>query len=428
MRIRLAIPEEHLSDDERKHAIDAALEASTRAMVPLIQRGIVPTAVEAIKGGIRWKPEPPGDEHFDIAPTLLARRWGDCDDLGPYHAASLRATGEDPGARSEVQKSGPDRWHATVTRSDGTRDDPSRWAGMGKGVSGSVVGGMSVIGAVAPIWGPLHPDQMAMAALPVNLRGRQHVCCRVDVPDQELQLHYSALNTAPTVHGAIIGAVNLARSIADSCAAADGDVDRLATMQALLSGVPPEEVYSSMVGAGVPNADRLVDECMTIGSFFDTLADVATSAIPGGHAIRDIATGRPVMASLADAAMDPFGIKRIWSSAPSALHNDPTIRATLQAGLPAAATAFGGPAGNQLMRFWLPPDLQAPGAPSPTAQAMSAIPGMAAPGAGLPDFAGLNPLKMLASYFPPGGAPSLTSMLPFSVEEHPSGAILQRYG
>jgi hypothetical protein len=105
----------------------------------LLEKGVVPpfrTAVNAV----RWKPEPPGDEHFDHAAVVLGRGWGDCDDLAPWHAASLRATGQDPGARAFVKKSGPNRWHAVVRRSDGSVDDPSKEAGMGQRTNG-VLGG-----------------------------------------------------------------------------------------------------------------------------------------------------------------------------------------------------------------------------------------------------------------------------------------------
>lgn len=126
MRIRLAVPTAAVHPD----VMDAALEAVTRTNEHLISSGVVPTAAEAIRNGVRWQPEPPGDEHFDHALRVVGRGWGDCDDLGPYHAASLRVTGEDPGARAVTVRSGPQRWHAVVQRSDGTIDDPSASAGM----------------------------------------------------------------------------------------------------------------------------------------------------------------------------------------------------------------------------------------------------------------------------------------------------------
>ncbi len=103
MRIRLAVPDE-LDDQDRKAALDAALESVVRSSVPMIKAGKWPTAKAAIKAGkVEWKPEPPGDEHFDLAPTVLARGNGDCDDLAPWHAAGLRASGGVPGATARVR-------------------------------------------------------------------------------------------------------------------------------------------------------------------------------------------------------------------------------------------------------------------------------------------------------------------------------------
>jgi hypothetical protein len=134
MRVNVAIPEAHVS----RPVLDAALEATTRLNEQLLKEGVVPPFRKAVNA-VRWKPEPPGDEHFDHAAVVLGRGWGDCDDLAPWHAASLRATGEDPGAKAFVKKSGPNRWHAVVQRSNGLVDDPSREAGMG--MTNGVLGG-----------------------------------------------------------------------------------------------------------------------------------------------------------------------------------------------------------------------------------------------------------------------------------------------
>lgn len=128
MRINVGVPEAHV----QKPVLDAALESVTRLNESLLADKSVPTAKEGIRKGVLWKPEPEGEEHFDHAGIVMRRRWGDCDDLAPWHAASLRHTGEDPDAQAVVRRSGPHRWHAVVLRGDGSVDDPSRWAGMGR--------------------------------------------------------------------------------------------------------------------------------------------------------------------------------------------------------------------------------------------------------------------------------------------------------
>jgi len=126
MRVNIAIPESNVTAP----VLNGALETVTRLNEDLIKSGESPTSHQLLEQGAKWKPEPPGDEHFDHGALIDARGWGDCDDWAPLHAATLRATGEDPGAKAVVKKSGPKRWHATVIRSDGSEDDPSLAAGM----------------------------------------------------------------------------------------------------------------------------------------------------------------------------------------------------------------------------------------------------------------------------------------------------------
>jgi len=83
MRIRLAVPDE-LDDQDRKAALDAALESVTRTVTGLVRSGKAPPAARMIKDKrVRWEPEPPGDEHFDLPATIIGRGHGDCDDLAP---------------------------------------------------------------------------------------------------------------------------------------------------------------------------------------------------------------------------------------------------------------------------------------------------------------------------------------------------------
>lgn len=133
MRIRLAIPDRLVTPQ----TLEAALEATTLANAAAIARGEVPPLTEAIRRGLRWKPEPFLDgEHFDLAHEVAMREWGDCDDLAPWLAGELRATGQDPDARPRVYQSGPNRWHVVVETGDGQILDPSVWAGMRRGKGG----------------------------------------------------------------------------------------------------------------------------------------------------------------------------------------------------------------------------------------------------------------------------------------------------
>jgi hypothetical protein len=125
MRIRVAVPEDYVEPS----VINAALEAVTRIDQAMLANGDAPV-FNPENPGVKWRPEPPGDEHFDNVQTVIQRGWGDCDDLAPWRAASLRATGEDPHAVAIVVPSGPSMFHAIVRRGDGSNDDPSVAAGM----------------------------------------------------------------------------------------------------------------------------------------------------------------------------------------------------------------------------------------------------------------------------------------------------------
>lgn len=253
MRIRLAIPDRLVTPE----ALEAALEATTLANEQAIIRGEVPPLTEAISKGVKWKPEPFTDgEHFDLSHIVAARKWGDCDDLAPWLAGELRATGEDPGARSRVYKSGPDRWHVVTETSDGEILDPSRWAGMGKKKSGPSVNGVC-----------------GMIARPFARMGEGALCCvphrgkywsRVDLPFPgaagHIASHARANTPEESLNRAIAGAIACGEEI-------DSDlVDRARLMGAMLIG-------------------DVADGDMELGSFFGKLIKkaipFATQFIPG---------------------------------------------------------------------------------------------------------------------------------------------------
>lgn len=246
MRINVAIPEPHVDAP----VLDAALEATTRLNERMLAEGEVPTFEHALshrRGGIRWQPEPPGAEHFDHAQTVMVRGWGDCDDLAPWHAASLRHTGEDPGARAVVKRSGPKRWHAIVRRSDGSHEDPSREAGMGKrsstqGVVGAALPLMpqSVVGGVGAYivrpqiaLRPVRGAWQARADLPWHWRER----------GSPMDHAMTTLHTAPVASTALVGALDGAVLLGESAGFADDDhMDRLSAIADLCDGADFDEV------------------------------------------------------------------------------------------------------------------------------------------------------------------------------------------
>ncbi len=95
------------------------------------------------KSGVVFKPEPWAGkfEEFAHALRVLARGWGDCDDLVCYRVAELRVFGDrlagTPPEKALARIYGRDRkMHAQVRRGDGktlkdcTIEDPSRLLGM----------------------------------------------------------------------------------------------------------------------------------------------------------------------------------------------------------------------------------------------------------------------------------------------------------
>jgi hypothetical protein len=89
--------------------------------------------------GVRYAEEPWNKdgarvEEFADIPTVLARKWGDCDDLAPWRCAELRAQGEAAKIRISWKPTRLGRlFHVVVRRADGRVEDPSRVLGMGRG-------------------------------------------------------------------------------------------------------------------------------------------------------------------------------------------------------------------------------------------------------------------------------------------------------
>ena len=116
-----------------------ALNAMVRANLRYIgaeryQGRRVPLLYES---GVRYREEPWNAqgarvEEFADIPTILGRKWGDCDDLAPYRIAELRAQGEPAKVRITWKMlPGGRLFHVVVRRGNGAIEDPSRILGMG---------------------------------------------------------------------------------------------------------------------------------------------------------------------------------------------------------------------------------------------------------------------------------------------------------
>jgi len=296
MRVNVAIPEAHVT----KPVLDAALESVTRLNEQLLAGGH-PTFQDALrKQGIKWKPEPPGQEHFDHAGIVAHRGHGDCDDLAPWEAASLRYTGTDPGAKAIVVRSGPSMWHAIVEHSDGSHSDPSKAAGMHRnhGYHGAVLPLMqpaSVVGG--------HFEPRPTLALRPFPRGYQ---ARVDVPwyspgvngePSPTDYAMTALHSAPVPSQALVGAVCGAIELADASGYANPEhLQRLAAVADACNGCPPDELEERYGTQHALAAQQLV------GSFFGDVFKAAAS--PFTSAARFVQ--HPSLSNLTHMATDPF--------------------------------------------------------------------------------------------------------------------------
>ena len=283
MRIRVSVPEEHVSPS----VVNAALEAVTRLDEQLIRSGQSPTASQLVEQGARWKPEPPGDECFDHGGTIATRGWGDCDDWAPLRAAELRVKGLDPGASAIVIPSGPGTYHAVVQRSDGTLDDPSIAAGMKPLKHGRVEGpgdGAIMIQACDPhdparvYEGGLLPttSPMSLHCGPQFAVRRSVTGCfegRCDVPmvgvamapvrapglRRPAAMPYALVHQALAPHPglAVAHAVKGAIDTANACGFADpADYMKLHALDGCLQGCPPDQVYRQLAGMCGPELAR----------------------------------------------------------------------------------------------------------------------------------------------------------------------------
>ena len=271
MRIQVAIPEAHVT----KPVLDAMLEGVTRLNEQLIRSGAVPPYDEA-KHGIRWKPEPPGAEHFDHAAMLVDRGWGDCDDIAPYKTATDRVLGKDRGARAEVRKSGPKRWHVEEIHSDGSKEDPCIECGMP--APGRVVG---IRGAAVPrmfgrsaVVGGTYIDTPHLGLRPLGERHGMPEAwqARVDLPwhfapgDSPTNVAMVSLHSSPVSDQALVGALRGAIRFGQSSRFGDQDnIDRLSAIVDACHGATWEELAEEY------GEDHATAAGQVVGSFFGNI-------------------------------------------------------------------------------------------------------------------------------------------------------------
>lgn len=308
MRINVAIPEANV----KKPVLDAALEAVTRLNEELIKSGASPTFKEQLQGpGVKWKPEPPGAEHFDHAGIVARRGWGDCDDLAPWHAASLRVKGIDPGAKAVVVRSGPNRWHAIVERSSGKFEDPSEAAGMGSGNGMGISGGI----ALPMMQGPNEISGAYIVRPQLALRPVDYGWeARTDIPwhwrdglnskPSPGDIAMTALHQHPVANTAIVGALAGAVELADAAGFADpAHVKRLRCFRDYCEGASLDEL------AQVYGHEDACAAYHTIGSFWSSIKKAAGNVVkatvsPVTSAVRFVKD--PSLKNLTKIATDPL--------------------------------------------------------------------------------------------------------------------------
>lgn len=99
----------------------AGLTAMNRALLKLY-RDVPPL----YSSGVRYRGEKP--DRWETLDLVLARGYGDCEDLSAWRAAELQEQGVN--AHADVYNVRANKWHAVVYYPDGTMEDPSRQLGM----------------------------------------------------------------------------------------------------------------------------------------------------------------------------------------------------------------------------------------------------------------------------------------------------------
>lgn len=101
--------------------LEGMLEGLVNAAAAEIAAGLVPPYPE--DAGVKYVEEKAGAEKWKLPHEVMSDGQGDCEDLASWECAGMRVTGEDPGARVRLIKTGPRKLHAVVMRSDGAISD-----------------------------------------------------------------------------------------------------------------------------------------------------------------------------------------------------------------------------------------------------------------------------------------------------------------
>lgn len=387
MRINVAVPEAFVGPP----VLNAALEGVTKLNEALIEDGKVPLFKDALHK-VRWKPEPPGDEHFDHAGVVFGRGWGDCDDLAPWHAASLRATGQDPGARAIVKRSGAKRWHAVVKRSDGKIDDPSAAAGMHEyarahGIMGaglpmmfyphayhSHVQGAGVGSFIMRPQLAMRPVRSPYGRIPEAWQSRVDIPWHWTPGRSKTDVAMVSLHASPVSSQSIVGACRGAVALGEANDVPDDILDRIDCIADACEGASWEELADDYGPEHATAAGELVCGFFGLDKAFKAVTKPLASVIkaplsiaqkiPGVSNVMRMASPMLQQALPIASAALPFIAPGMGSLASMALQTaSPMLQQALQQGAPVPPPARG--AFSQIMqRFAQPPAMpQAPSMP-----------------------------------------------------------------
>lgn len=134
MNILINLGGKHSTWLKRSRALGSAIKPLLESLARINQIYLTKHDVPPLyKSGVRYMNEPPefACEEFASIPAILARGWGDCDDLAPWRVAELRNLGENAKIRIQWKRTSKGKlFHIVVRRADGRIEDPSELLGM----------------------------------------------------------------------------------------------------------------------------------------------------------------------------------------------------------------------------------------------------------------------------------------------------------